>query len=76
MTTFVLNSLTGRTTDEVRHVVLDDWFAAVLDAVPEFGVMRELSPAYHGIFSRPGATSDGAVAQDSAPAPPPARPQA
>lgn len=46
---FSLNALTGRMGDESEVPVLDDRFGAALAAVPEFRVMRELSPLFHAI---------------------------
>ena len=44
---FRVNALSGRVSPEAEAEILDDAYAAELAAVPEFGIMRELSPGYH-----------------------------
>ena len=44
---FRINALTGSRSEVGGVPVLDDSFAAALNGVPEFRLMRELSPEYH-----------------------------
>lgn len=45
--TFSLNAVTGRRDDEQRRSVQDSSVGAALAELPEYRVMRDLSPAYH-----------------------------
>lgn len=51
VTTFRLNAVTGELGDERRHAVQDGRVGALLAELPEFRVMRDLSPAYHVVDS-------------------------
>ena len=51
--TFSLNGLTGSVRHRRAVDVLDDQFAASLAALPEFKLMRELSPGYHVVDAQP-----------------------
>jgi membrane-bound metal-dependent hydrolase YbcI (DUF457 family) len=44
---FHLNARTGTIKEYHRYVLLDEKYRAVLDRLPEFRIMRSLSPAYH-----------------------------
>jgi len=44
---FHLNAITGREKTIATHTILDADYAGTLRALPEFILMRELSPAYH-----------------------------
>jgi hypothetical protein len=50
-----VNALTGRHAPVARMPVLDGPFAKLLEQVPEFRLMREVSPEYHVV----SAASDG-----------------
>lgn len=53
--TFKLNALTGAVRDAREHELLDERFAAALAGVPDFAVMRGLSPGYHVVAAEPAA---------------------
>lgn len=50
--TFRISALTGALRDDRRVPVLDGRYADALGAVPEFAVMRSLSPGYHVVDAR------------------------
>lgn len=50
-----VNALTGLQTVVAQVPLLDDSFARVLEAIPEFRLMRGVSPEYHVV----GASADG-----------------
>ena len=52
---FRVNAITGARSTVGEVPVLDHSFASALDGLPEFRLMRELSPEYHVV----GASSDG-----------------
>jgi membrane-bound metal-dependent hydrolase YbcI (DUF457 family) len=56
MSLFRVNALTGSRCAVGEVPVLDDSFALALNGLPEFRLMRELSPEYHVV----GASADGA----------------
>jgi len=49
---FQINALNGARVALVEQEVFDDIYAGLLVRVPEFRVMRELSPAYHVVSAR------------------------
>lgn len=53
--TFKVNALTGAVRDAREHELLDERFAAALAGVPDFAVMRALSPGYHVVAAEPSA---------------------
>jgi membrane-bound metal-dependent hydrolase YbcI (DUF457 family) len=55
ITLFRVNALTGAQSPVVQVPLLDHSFVRVLDALPEFRLMREVSPEYHIV----GASADG-----------------
>lgn len=52
-TLFRLDLLTGRATDYAQHTILDAAYQDLLTQVPEFALMRGLSPAYHLVEAAP-----------------------
>lgn len=46
-TLFRLNLLTGQRTEDAEYTIHDTRYQSVLEQVPEFQLMRGLSPAYH-----------------------------
>lgn len=57
ITFFRVSALTGTRAPLGQVQVLDDRFGAVLETLPEFHLMREVSPEYHVV----GASADGAA---------------
>lgn len=49
---FQINAMTGRRETLANHEVLDAPYAGLLAEVPEFVLMRELSPAYHIVSAK------------------------
>lgn len=45
--TFTLNALTGRVTPEASIPIFDEDYRELLNSLPEYVVMSQLSPAYH-----------------------------
>src|SRR5262245_6698141 len=50
---FQINAITGQREDIAQQEILDAVYADVLDDIPEFKLMRGLSPAYHIVSARP-----------------------
>lgn len=50
---FTLNALTGQSTHEDHQALFDDQYEQLLQTIPEFRLMRELSPAYHAVAAEP-----------------------
>jgi membrane-bound metal-dependent hydrolase YbcI (DUF457 family) len=61
---FQLNALTGREKTIATHVVLDADYAGALRELPEFNLMRELSPAYHVVSAVTEATGQRISCRD------------
>jgi membrane-bound metal-dependent hydrolase YbcI (DUF457 family) len=61
---FRLNVLSGRISGDEHIPVFDEKWRALLDTVPEYGAMRELSPAYHVVEEKEGAETTALVLKD------------
>ncbi len=61
---FQLNVLNGVRESLTQQEVLDDRYAGLLGSVPEFRVMRELSPAYHVVSAEPAGSGEVVVCRD------------
>jgi membrane-bound metal-dependent hydrolase YbcI (DUF457 family) len=55
ITLFRVNALTGAQAPVAQMLLLDDLFAGTLESLPEFQLMREVSPEYHVV----AASTDG-----------------
>ncbi len=61
---FQVNAIVGSRETLARHVVLDEDFAGLLARVPEFRLMRELSPAYHVVSANTTGAGEVIVCRD------------
>jgi len=59
-----LNALTGSQTAIARQTILDATHAQCLAPIPEFALMRELSPAYHVVTAIKTAAGERVVCRD------------
>ncbi len=64
MKLFQVNALTGAQKSLGEVPLLDEPFAAVLESLPDFRLMRELSPEYHVIASEPDGETTHLVCRD------------
>jgi membrane-bound metal-dependent hydrolase YbcI (DUF457 family) len=62
--TFAVDALTGEVSAEERHAILDQDFAATLEALAEWRAMRALSPAYHVVSAEPGDAGTKLLCRD------------
>ena len=61
---FRINAITGRKEDLACYEVLDAAYAEALQQLPEFQLMRALSPAYHVVSVRPDDTGQLVLCRD------------
>jgi membrane-bound metal-dependent hydrolase YbcI (DUF457 family) len=61
---FRVNALTGARAPVAQVRVLDDSFAEMLEALPEFRVMREVSPQYHVVSASPDGPATRLLCRD------------
>ncbi len=61
---FQINAFTGLWETLPDHPILDDTYAGLLADIPEFRLMRELSPAYHVASVRPTDSGEIVTCRD------------
>jgi hypothetical protein len=61
---FQVNAITGNREMSVHQEVLDANYAELLATVPEYGLMRELSPAYHVVSANKIGAGEIIVCRD------------
>jgi membrane-bound metal-dependent hydrolase YbcI (DUF457 family) len=64
ITVFQINALTGARVPMTEAPLLDDSFAGVLEALPEFRLMREVSPEYHVVGVSPEGGGTRVICRD------------
>ncbi len=62
--TFAINAVTGERSGSTWHDIFDDTYCPRLAAVPEFKLMRGLSPAYHVVSARKTDEGDLVLCRD------------